>query len=68
MLGLDVTKRSQDVNQGELLLLLGLGPLSKRYRLAKAQCSLLREFRKIGSIIQDEPFVWKSPWKELEWA
>ena len=44
MLGLEILEQSQVVNLGWLLLVLGLGPLSKRYGgrvLTEASCCLL---------------------------
>ena len=43
MLGLEIPRGKQAVNLGRLLLVLGLGPLSKRYRgwgLTDAGCCL----------------------------
>ena len=37
-------RKDQVVNQGLLQLLLGLGPLSQRYRHADARCCLLQRF------------------------
>ena len=69
MLGLEVPKQVQAVNQGQLLLMLCLVSLSNRHR---ARCGLillvLKEFRKIWSMIQDKPIMWKSHWKQLGWA
>ena len=44
VLGLEVPERGQAVNQGWLSLVLGLGPLSKRYRAPKACCCLFERF------------------------
>ena len=43
MLGLEIPRASQALNIGWLLLVLGLGPLSKRYRgwaIAEVSCCL----------------------------
>ena len=71
VLGLQVPKRRQSVNQGRLLLELGLGPLGNGTGHAKIRCCLsaifqpLRDFRKVHSKSQDREFVWKT-WKWLQ--
>ena len=50
MLGLEILEQSQVVNLGWLLLVLGLGPLSKRYRaggLLRLAVACLIGFRKL---------------------
>ena len=68
VLGLEVPRRGQGVNQGWLPLVWGLGPLSKRYGTQRPDATCLRDFRKVWSMNQDRPFIWKSSWKQLGWA
>ena len=66
---MEVPRGSQAVNLGWLLLVPGLGPLSKRYggslRLAVV---CLIGFRKLLSMSQDQPFISKSHCLQFEWA
>ena len=63
VLGLEMPRRGQAANHSRLLLVLGLRPLSKMYVAHWPDAACLRDFRKIQSMSQDSPFVWKRHWK-----
>ena len=67
VLGLEVPKRSQAANQGQLLLVQGLGPLSESRgtQHLKSDAVCLRDFRRVGSMSRDKSFVWKSTGNSL---
>ena len=51
------------------LLVRGLGILSKRYRECQDWISLIWEvLKKIWSMSQDRPFIWKSYWQQFGWS
>ena len=66
MLGLEVPRLVQTVNQGQLLLVLGLGPLSKRC-LLRPDSSCLRGFRKNRKYEQRQTFPVEKP-LETAWV
>lgn len=74
VLDLEVARRGQAVDQDHLLLVLCLGTLSKRYMACQGQilfvwfCKPLREFKKVYSMCQGRPLVWKRHWKQLGWV
>lgn len=54
------------MNQGRLLLVLGLRPLAKRPEACQGQMLfVLRDFREIWSRRQGKSFIWKNHWKQL---
>ena len=66
MLGLEVPRRGQAANQGWLLLVLGQGPLSKKYGIYRNQMLLISElFRTVQNVREERPFIWKSHCKQL---
>ena len=71
VLGLRIPKRCQAANQGQLLLVLGLGQLAKDTEHTEASCSLsevcehLQDFREVQSMSQDRSFIRKCHWKSL---
>ena len=55
-------------NQDQHLILFGLGPLSSMYWVLRPDAVCLIDFRKVWSMMQDRPFLWKSHWKQFIWA